>query len=139
MKNGADKKKVFKETLYGLLRERKITADELSMRLGFARNYLTGQFCKSDGGYAEMSRLQRIGIASILNCTDSDLTVIPVSEKKRQQKPEPETDLGQLMDQMTAGFAILHTDIRDLIEVMEKYWKPEMPTIDRGQGDNRDG
>lgn len=29
-------------------------------------------------------------------------------------------------------------DMLNLIETMDKYWKPDMPTIDRGQGDNRD-
>ena len=134
----SDKKKVYRETLYGLLGERKMTADELSRRLGFSRTYVAALFAKDGRGYAEMSRLQRIGIASVLDCMDSDLTAIPVSDKGRQ-KMEPETDLGQLMDQMTAGFAMLHADIRNLIEVMEKYWKPAEPpvTIDRGQGDNK--
>lgn len=139
-----ERKKIYKETVEAVLAK---------------HDYSKGQFCRDmdhtsawfsttfTNGYYNITKPQLRLWAMTIGCTEDELTAIPVSpagERKRKEAEAKTADvvttamIADLTATMIEGFRMLHQDMLNLIDTMDKYWKPEMPTIDRGQGDNRD-
>ena len=128
--------KVWKETLYQIIEAKGTTAKKVSKEMGYNENYIALAFTKSGRGYAELHKVQAVALCAVLGCTEEDLTAIPMSPEAKAKEDRiieyafngaTKEQMDRLTDQITAGFAMVHTDIRNLIEVMEKYWKPSEP------------
>lgn len=128
------KKRVYRETLFPLI-EAKMSKQQFSLATGHCESYVNSMFIK---GWCDIA-VQAIALwSTILGVTPEDITEVPVSKKA----PDVQTPavVNVKTDELEAliidGFRMIHQDLLVLIETMDKYWKPEMPTIDRGQGGN---
>ena len=152
---------VYKETCEALRHKRGMALSELSRSIGYDQSWLSNKF---SSGYAIFSAPEMKLLCIGLGCTENELTASPkqlaeTPENKCGMKSAPYIDLDavassmantiaaackydgatarqheELHETIRAGFAMLHSDLRNLIETMDKYWKPSpMPTIDRGQ------
>ena len=147
---------VDKEIFSRLTSKKEKTWRELSQDIGYGANWLSAQF--SHTGKAYFSGPVRKLLCMELGCTEEELTAAP---KVLSEQTAPPINLDEITsrmaktiaeackydgasarqheemyNQITVGFAMLHTDLRDLIETLNKYWGPApMPTIDRGQAE----
>lgn len=136
MASKTTKKRVYRETIFPII-EGKMTKQAFSFATGHSGNYINGMFIK---GYNDV-KVQAIALwASILGVTPEDITAIPVA--KKVETPQTTTVVDLKTEALEAliidGFRMIHQDLLTLIETMDKYWKPEMPTIDRGQREKDD-
>ena len=114
--------RVYRETVFALAEEKKLTVRKLCLEAGLSESFLSVRFTRGGKGYTELSKLHAIALCSVLQCTETELTAIPMSAKKER---EPKEGSGDLEGLIRDGFAMIHRDIRDLIETMDRYWKPE--------------
>lgn len=139
-----ERKKIYKETVEAVLAKHDYSKGQFCQDMDHTSAWFSTTFTN---GYYNITKPQLRLWAMTIGCTEDELTAIPVSpagERKRKEAEAKTADvvttamIADLTATMIEGFRMLHQDILSLIDTMDKYWKPEMPTIDRGQGDNRD-
>lgn len=136
--------KVYRETFEKLLRNSKTSYSKISKDMGYTSSWLSHKF---DRGYATFTRAETICIMALLKCEENELYAIPVknNDKKENDDAVENNNLNavillvdnlirqsQELIEKTNSLIIdaakmLHTDVRNLIETMDKYWKPEPP------------
>lgn len=135
---------IYRGTVYQTIKDAGKKVTDVSTKMGYEANYISNMFSK---GYASVTA-QTLTLLSLASGIEKDkLTAIPISPdgKRRAEEAIGKNITGDnavllqsvnlLTEQMTEGFRMLHGDIMRLIDTMDKYWKPDMPTIDRGQGE----
>lgn len=77
--------KIWKETLYQIVEDKKLTLKQVSRKMGFNEQYLALRFTKSGRGYAEFPQVNVIALCAILGCTEEELAAIPVSPEGKKR------------------------------------------------------
>lgn len=81
---------VYKDVLYKILKDHNIRADEMSIRLGYNRNYLSATFSNGGGIRAEIPTAAVVAMSALLAVKQDDITAGPPKLKK--EKPNVSTN-----------------------------------------------
>lgn len=152
--------KVWRETLYKKIEEKHLNTLKVSKMLGKSSSWLSGIYSKDKKGWHDFDTVQMIALCHVLECEESDLTAVPSSKKPETGINISSDSIQSSLDGMSyalscilksvsqfsnsettidetlkAGFNMLHNDIRDLVDTMHMYWKPEMPKVAQNSED----
>ena len=128
--------RIYRETLYRVCHDEGTNASRLSEAMGYGKTYLSHVVYE---GYGDVTDATLNLMALTLGVSKSKLTEVPVSPqglKKAAQEAATKAaavtdDQAAMIANMNAtmidGFAMLHQDLKTLIEAMDRYWKPEEP------------
>jgi len=127
---------VYKDVLYKILKDHNIRADEMSIRLGYSRTYLSATFSNGGGIRAEIPTAAVVAMSALLAVKQEDITAAPPKPKAQAEtQTQPavaangltKQDLDDAVERLrqTINFAanMLHNDLRALLA----EWKPKEP------------
>lgn len=109
--------KIWRETLYQIADKAGLSVGAVCEMMGNTKSALPKRLMN---GSADFKKVEVLALCSILGCTEKELGAIPVS-------PTAKRDNEDLHALIADGFKMIHTDLRNLIETMDKYWKPDPP------------
>lgn len=137
------KVKVYKETMDCLLQKAGMNKKEFSELLGYSRAWCGIAFKR---GYYDLPITKKKLWSHVLKCREEDLTAIPVSQEGKVDRVESVMPSIQVLLDAIQNLAnivhgeiievqelhkdiakMLHTDIRSVVDTMDKYWRPDPP------------
>lgn len=132
-----ERKRIYKETVEEVLKKYRLSKGKFCEDMGHSGSWFGTTLAR---GYYDIAKPNLRMWAMVIGCTEDELTAIPVSPQGKAKEKQEKQDsaqaaadnetlsmLANLMATMLEGFSMLHTDIRNLIETMDKYWKPTEP------------
>ena len=127
-----ERKRIYRETVEAVLTKYRLSKGRFCQEMDHTASWFGTTFAK---GYYDIKKPNLKLWAITIGCTEEELTAIPVStqgkEEKQTKTESVNGDTIAMLAEMTAtmleGFRMLHTDIRNLIETMDRYWKPTEP------------
>lgn len=130
----SERKRIYRETVSKVLADKGMKKSDFCDAMGHTDGWYGATFSK---GYYDITKANLRLWSIIIGCTEEELTAIPMFKEEPKAEPlnTPNTaDMDALMalvanhtQTMVEGIRMLHTDIRNLIETMDKYWKPTEP------------
>lgn len=127
---------VYKDVLYKILKDHNIRADEMSIRLGYNRNYLSATFSSGGGIHAEIPTAAVVAMSALLAVKQDDITAEPSRPKPqipasamsapagdRLTKQDLDDAVERLRQTINFAANMLHNDLRALLA----EWKPKEP------------
>ena len=125
---------VYRETLFRIFEERNIGVTDMSVRLGYSKNWISGKFSEHGGEVAYFPNVALVAICSLLAVKMEDLTKEP--PRAKQKAPEAQgrqdADAGELLkavksleNTLREATSLLHGDLRALLA----EWKPKPEQI----------
>lgn len=143
---------VYKDVLYKIFKDHNIQADEMSIRLGYNRNYLSAIFSNGGGIHGKIPTAAVVAMSALLAVKQDNITAEPPKLKK--EKPNVSTNfldedeivkIRCLVAEVAVASGIMMDDIKQLDQTIKyaaqmlhqdmlallKEWrpKPEPPKI----------
>lgn len=127
--------KIYRETVDRVLENHKMSKSEFCFNMGHTTGWYGVTFKR---GFYDITKPSLRLWATVIGCEEDELTKVPVSNvgktytisteaEELARTKVMEKNLAEMRELLTDGFKMLHTDIRNLIETMDKYWKPDPP------------
>ena len=130
MRGVVEKTKCYRETFNAVFAEHGTNASKVCQAVNKSTTWLAK---KMEVGYAMFSTMELIAIANVVGCRVDDLSAIPTKASRPTERTTAaaagltKEQMDEVLSLIADGFKMLHTDVRNAIETMDKYWKPEPP------------